>query len=175
MSNVLIGLPKPEHAAKYFDHYLKLASIHTDLLLSLAENRDEVVKKIIEIPEQKGDYAYAKDKWSVKGVLLHIIDTERIFQSRALRLGRNDATSLVGFDENAYNPFAFSETRSFLSIQEEWMAVRNSTIELFKNYQIENLDFIGNANGNPLTARSAGWIMIGHSKHHLNVIQERYL
>ncbi|MBU2019545.1 MAG: DinB family protein [Bacteroidetes bacterium] len=175
MSIALNGLPQPEHAAKYYDHYIKLAATHINLLECLEENKEEFSRNLLSIPNDKANYAYAEGKWTIKEVYLHIIDTERIFQGRAHRLGRNDNTPLAGFDENSYTPFSFSETRSLESINEEWIAVRNSTIQLFKNFQIQNLDFIGSANGNQLTARSAGWIMVGHAKHHLKVVEEKYL
>lgn len=175
MSQKISGLPLPEHAAKYFGFYFKLIEDHEDLLKVLLQNREELKKFFYSIPAEKLDFAYAPEKWTIKEVLLHIIDTERIFQYRALRLGRNDATPLIGFDENAYAPFSFANHRSLDSIAEEWLAVRNCTIELFKNFQIENLDFIGQANGNPITARGIGWFLVGHAKHHQNVILERYI
>lgn len=175
MSLAHIGLPNREHAAKYFDHYLNMAGQQVDLLKSLTDNLNEALDLIAQIPAEKENFAYAEEKWTVKDVLLHCIDTERIFQYRALRLGRNDATPLIGFDENAYAPFAHGEYRTLQSIVDEMIAVRNSTIALFKNFQLENFDFVGQANGHPLSARSAGWIMVGHMKHHLTVLTERYL
>tara|TARA_R110002051_G_scaffold130577_2_gene204405 strand:+ start:14144 stop:14659 length:516 start_codon:yes stop_codon:yes gene_type:complete len=123
----------------------------------------------------KLSYAYEKGKWSVAEVLLHIIDTERIFQYRALCIARNDKTSFPGFDQDEYVVNANANTRNIADLLDEFNAVRNASITLFDSFNEEVLLKRGEASNSPLSVAAAGFIMTGHLRHHLRILKERYM
>lgn len=127
------------------------------------------------LPEAKADYAYAPGKWTLKDLLQHIVDTERIMSYRLLRIARKDETPLASFDENSYAEHANTAGRSFSSIKEEFLTVRKSTDLLLKSLQPEQLAHAGVASGNRITANALAYIIFGHMLHHKSVIEERYL
>ncbi|MFA7273451.1 MAG: DinB family protein [Crocinitomicaceae bacterium] len=170
------GQPNPNHAPKWAaDRYFHYIEKYDDLLNALEDNRNEFIKFLQSIPQEKWDDRYAADKWSIKGVVSHIIDTERVFQYRAMRHSRHDLTNLPGFDENAYEPHSNLENRSVTELIHEFDIVRLGTNILFAGMNESNLDFVGTANDHPFSARSAGWMIVGHAMHHVKIIQERYL
>jgi uncharacterized damage-inducible protein DinB len=124
---------------------------------------------------ETGDYAYAPGKWTLKEVLLHCADAERIFAYRALRIARGDDTPLPGWDEQKYAPLSGAAERSLDSILDELESVREATVTLFQGLPAEAWSRTGNANGQPITVRALAWITAGHLLHHLGVIQDRYL
>lgn len=130
---------------------------------------------IESIPDSKLNYAYAGGKWTVAEVIIHIIDTERVFQYRALRFSRGDRTPLPGFEQDDYVPNSNADRRSKESIIEEYKAVRKSTIALFANFDRQTLQTRGVASNSEMSVASLGFIISGHQKHHRNVIRERYL
>ena len=121
------------------------------------------------------NHRYAPEKWNVKEVMLHVIDTERIFAYRALRFARNDQTPLAGFDQDAYVPCSGAETRSPDSIIEEYAAVRLATIALYKNFTNDMMVKMGTASNNPFSTLALSFIIVGHENHHLQILRERYL
>ncbi len=127
------------------------------------------------IPEDILSFSYAPGKWSVSEVLMHILDTERIFQYRALRLGRKDATPLSGFDQDDYVPESFAEGRTLKDLIREYQVIRESSLLLFKSLPSDRLLFKGNASGQDISLGALGFIMCGHQKHHRNILRERYL
>jgi len=127
------------------------------------------------IPEELGNYRYAEGKWSVKELLQHIIDTERIFSYRALAIARGESIALPGYAENAYADNCFADSRTLQSLADELRVVRQSSIHLFKSFAEERLEMIGTASNSPLSPRAAGFILVGHEIHHINVVKERYL
>jgi uncharacterized damage-inducible protein DinB len=167
--------PNPEHAPPYAKYYFERTAGYTDLLEALQATKTETAAFIRSIPEEKADFQYAEGKWSAKSVIAHIIDTERIFQDRALRLSRKDATEMPGFDEDWFARHANTDCRTLEDLALEFEIVRSASIQLFQYMTMSMLDFIGSANNQPLTARSAGWIMVGHAVHHCGMIVERYL
>jgi uncharacterized damage-inducible protein DinB len=130
---------------------------------------------IQSIPAEKADYKYAEGKWTVKQVLRHIIDTERIFVYRAFRFSRFDTTPLAGFDEDAYIDATQTIDYSLNDLLEEFVSVRQTTIQVYKTMTPAMLDFKGTANNIPITPRCIGYMAVGHNLHHCNVIRERYL
>ncbi len=126
------------------------------------------------LTEHQGNHAYAPGKWTVKEVLLHCIDAERIFAYRALRLLRGDTTPLPGFDQDPYVPASAAEARSVGSIRDEWEAARASTLALYDNAPPTHLQLIGTASGHPISARALAYIITGHYLHHLHILKERY-
>ena len=160
--------------APFYANYIKLA---TDFNLNSSfENQREVMLTFFKtIPLDKLDYRYEPHKWSVKDILLHLIDSERIFAYRALRIGRNDKTPLPGFEENDYAISANATNRSLNSLLEEYISVRNATITLFNSFDQNQLMSIGEASGKEISVRALGYIILGHEMHHINIIKERYL
>lgn len=126
------------------------------------------------IPAEKWDYAYANGKWTVKEVLAHIIDSERVFQYRALRFSRNDKTELPGFDQDIYVAAKNTDHRTIESLIEEYTVVRKSSLLLFENLNEEELSRIGKANGFEIETRWIAYMITGHEIHHVQILKERY-
>jgi len=120
-------------------------------------------------------YAYTDGKWSVAEVLVHLMDTERIFQYRALRFARNDKTELKGFEQDDYIPESEANGRDKEDVLREFLAIRNSSIALFKSFHEEQLKRSGKANGATMSVRALGCIICGHQAHHFNILKQRYL
>lgn len=171
---------KSEYPA-YAQHYFDLIKTDTDILQELHDNFLELKKLIYSLPEEKLYYRYAEGKWTIKEILVHNIDDERIFSSRALRYARNDETPLHGFEENDYAKYSCANERSLDSIFEEYESVRNATITLFNNLPNEALLRRGGGideNGavvNIRTVRALAYHIAGHELRHIKVIKERYL
>jgi uncharacterized damage-inducible protein DinB len=123
----------------------------------------------------KFDYRYAEGKWTIKDILQHLIDTERIFAYRALRFSRNDLTPLSSFDENEYVIEAKANRRSIQELLTELAVVRQATLSLFKTFSEEELLRIGTASSKPISVRALGFVIIGHQNHHQRFFEERYL
>jgi hypothetical protein len=123
----------------------------------------------------KFDFRYAEGKWTIKEIIQHVIDTERIFSYRALRISRNDKTPLPGFDENEYVINTDANNRHLQSLLTELSLVRQSTIALFKSFTPMQLERLGVASNNDISVRAIGFILIGHQKHHQKIFMERYL
>ncbi|MGV9013063.1 MAG: DinB family protein [Flavobacteriales bacterium] len=127
------------------------------------------------VPDELWNHRYAPGKWTIKEVFQHIVDVERVFSYRALCIARNERASLPGMDENAYQDESRAGKRTVPSIMREMEAVRHSTMELFDNFDDMALSRSGIANGNQITVPALGWIIAGHSAHHMRIIRERYL
>jgi hypothetical protein len=130
---------------------------------------------VIDLPEEKLLSAYAPGKWTLKEILVHMMDTERIFAYRALRIARNDKTDLPGFEQDEYTPYLYANERSIANIMEEYGLQRKSTVALFSNFDESAFTRTGFANGAPLSVRAALYIIAGHELHHLQIIREKYL
>ena len=146
-----------------------------DLLEELEISVHDLIRFVQNIPMDKYDYRYAEGKWTIKDILQHLMDSERIFAYRALRIARNDSTPLPGFDENDYAAIAGGSERTIRDLLTELALVRQSTIHLFKTFNEEALLRMGTASGFPVSVRALGVIIIGHQKHHQKVFEERYL
>jgi uncharacterized damage-inducible protein DinB len=140
----------------------------------LKENTSDVLNFFGSLPPQKHSHTYAKGKWTVKQVLQHIIDTERVFSYRALVVSRGDLAQLPAFDEDDYVAKADTSDRSMQSLLEEFAAVRQSTAMLFANMTNADSAFLGNGPAHPVSARALGFMLIGHARHHLQVVADRY-
>ena len=165
------------HAGEYHPYYESYINKATseDILDGLQSNLNSVIGILSKIPTQKENYAYAEGKWSIKDVLLHIVDAERVFAYRALRIARGDNTPLAGFEQDDYVISGNAKNRSLNSIAEEYKAVRHATIALFRNFEDAMLLHIGMASGAAISVRALGYIITGHENHHIQVIKERYL
>lgn len=158
----------------HFGNYIKAAGdgiLIEDLEISL----HEFIRFVQNIPMDKFDYRYAEGKWTIKDIIQHVIDTERIFAYRALRFSRNDKTPLPSFEENDYADNTDSNKRSIQDLLTEFSALRHSTLLFYKSLSEEQLKRIGTASGNQISVRALGFVMIGHQKHHQKVFEERYL
>ena len=175
MNSALSSRPVYEDAPAYAAYYFDLTDCWENLEIALTESTDHLFRFLHSIPVAQQDYSYQPEKWSVKQVVIHMLETERIFQYRAFRFSRFDDTELSGFDEDVYVSNSNSENRTLSGIIEEFEAVRKSSILLFKSMTTEMLDFRGYANGTPVTARSIGWMIVGHAMHHKAFLKERYL
>ena len=127
------------------------------------------------IPEDKWSFSYAEGKWTIKEILLHLIDAERVFAYRTLCVSRKEELELPGFDHDEYLKNSNANSRSIESLIEEYEAVRKASISLFKSFGEETLNFLGVANGSPISVRALAYIIAGHELHHNGVIKERYL
>ena len=135
----------------------------------------EFIKFVQNISMDKFDYQYAEGKWTIKEIIQHLIDSERVFSYRALRISRNDKTPLPGFDENEYVANSNGNERSLQSLLTEMAVVRQSTLSLFNSFSQEQLTKIGMASNREVSVRAIGFIIIGHQKHHQKIFIERYL
>lgn len=146
-----------------------------DLLAELEKSKIDTLTLFANITEDNANYRYAPNKWSVKEVLRHIIDCERVYAYRALRFSRFDNTPLSGFDENVYIDNSRIVEQHLFDLKNEFELVRNSTIELYKPMTNTMLDFKGTANNATFTARTLGFMTVGHNIHHCKTIRSRYL
>lgn len=165
--------PLPVDYPSYYDTYVKLVP-EENILPALVYSLQQLKQDLSHIGLEKSSYAYADGKWTVKQLLQHAIDTERIFAYRALCISRGEEQSLPGFDENAYAGIAHAESRHLKDIKEEILTVRLSSIQLFQSFDTEMLKRKGIASQKPVNVLSLGYIIIGHWRHHMGVLQDRY-
>lgn len=168
-----LALDASEYHSYYKPYIAALGDV--DLLVNLKEGLQSFLKFIETIPEDKLSYSYEDGKWSVAEVIVHLIDTERIFQYRALRFARNDKTTVIGFDQDFYVPNSKANLRTKKSIALEYKSVREASITLFESFDEENLKNLGTASGSNMSVRALGFVICGHLVHHKNSIKERYL
>jgi len=158
----------------YYKRYIEMSG-NSDLVTGLRTGFEESLKFYNSIPSNKLEHSYEDGKWTVKEVIQHIMDTERIFAYRALRFARQDKTPLSGFEQNDYVPTSQANSRDFKNLISEYTAIRQATIAMFENFSNDMLTSIGKASGSNMSVRALGFITIGHEMHHCNVIKERYL
>ena len=170
-----VKLLKPTEYFDYFSHFLSLVPQDESIVESLELVFKANLEFFLSIPEDKLEYSYKEGKWTVKELLNHLIDTERIFNYRALRIARNDKTPMEGFDENDYSDHSFANTRSMDSLIKEYKSVKLATISLFSSFSPDVLLREGIASGHNVSVRAIGFIISGHEIHHISVIKERYL
>jgi uncharacterized damage-inducible protein DinB len=170
-----ISKPVEGEYAPYTIMYISLLPDDGAVLDHLKDNYASLRKFILSLPENKLSYRYAADKWTIKEILVHIMDTERIFAYRALRFARNDKTALPGYEQNDYVPYSRANERSLTDIFEEYAAVRSATLAQFESFHEEDHLRDGIANGNPASVRALVYQIAGHELHHWNLIKERYV
>ncbi len=161
--------------ASYYGTYIGQVSEEYSLTEELEISVHRFVKFVQNIPMDKFDYRYAEGKWTIKDIIQHIIDAERIFAYRALRFARNDQSPLASFDENIYVDEANAVKRSIQDLLTELAIVRQASLSLFKSFSDEELIRKGIASNNPMSVRALGFVIIGHQNHHERIFQERYL
>lgn len=158
----------------FYKNYVKLID-ETDILMALRVSGYRTQELIHGSLSDMSNYCYEEGKWSVREVLCHMIDAERIFGYRALRFARNDKTNLHGFEENDYAPQANAAARSLNKIAYEMSHLRTSTIELFDGFSEEMLKRKGSANNTEMTVAALGFIIAGHETHHRKILKDRYI
>jgi hypothetical protein len=168
-SDLNFGVEIPEYYQGYIS---KMNGVH--FMDALQSQQKTTLLKMDEIAPEQWDYSYALGKWTVKELFIHLMDAERIFTYRALRFARNDKTELPGFEENDYVPASNAAVRTPPSIVSEYNAIRNSTIELFKNFTPDVLMRTGKANGVLFSVMLLGATIAGHEKHHIGILNDRY-
>ena len=168
-------IPKNEYAS-YFEQYIQLV-IKDDksILQNMQDSQIEFDTILRNLPQEKHEFAYADGKWTLKEVIQHCIDTERVFCYRALCFARNDSTSLPGFDQDIFVANGNANQLNYADLLDEMQTLRKSTIQLYKSFSEEALLRIGVASGNKMSVRALGYLFSGHQLHHLNIVKERYL
>lgn len=169
-----IARPVQSEYFEYYDKYVQLVP-PGDLLDQYRRVHEQTQNFISSLNEDRLNYRYAEGKWTIKEILIHLADGERVFGYRALRFARKDPTPLSGFDENLWAPHSRAADRKITDILREFSAVRNASIELFQSFDEETLKRKGTANNKEISVRALAYIILGHELHHINVIKERYL
>lgn len=166
---------KPTEFDSYYLRYINNLNDETELIQCFIDDKITTENFFSSISNEKLEYRYQPNKWTVKEILQHLIDTERIFMHRCFRIARRDRTPISGFDQDIYiNPSKANE-KSLRQLLKEFHLSREYSINLLKSFSNEDLQFIGNANGTNLSARAAAFVIHGHNIWHINVIKERYL
>ncbi|MCB2410886.1 DinB family protein [Hymenobacter lucidus] len=159
----------------YYDTYIRHIPEEADPLQILAEQPAQLTQLVGSLTDEQARFAYAPGKWSIKEMLVHMLDTERIFAYRALRFSRNDQTDLPGFEQDDYVPNSEANNRPLSDILQEYATVRAATLSLFHSFSAVQLERTGRANGGPASVRALLFIIPGHESHHLSILRERYL
>ncbi|MGH7599140.1 MAG: DinB family protein [bacterium] len=170
-----IEKPREGEYAPYTIMYIGLLPDDGLVLKHLQDNLQATKNFTLSLPAEKLAHRYAAGKWTIKEILVHISDDERIYAYRALRFARNDKTELPGFEQDDYARYSGANARSLDDILEELTTVRNATISLFNSFDSDALTRSGVANGNIMSVRAAAHHIAGHELHHINIIKERYL
>ncbi|CAN5244564.1 DinB family protein [soil metagenome] len=165
--------PDPSEYAEWYAGYIARVP-GGDVVASLRDGRERMKEALGALPESIGDHRYAEGKWTVRTVIGHMIDAERIFSYRALRIARGDATPLPSFDENAYAAAAEADERRVAELVAELLAVRDSTVRLFASLPEAAWTRTGTASNASVSVRAIAFITAGHSLHHLSILKDRY-
>jgi uncharacterized damage-inducible protein DinB len=166
--------PQPGEYDPYYDRYL--AGVPDGDVFQLLERGIEKLAILLEeLTEEQAEYRYAAGKWSIKEVVVHLIDVERVFTYRALRFSRNDATPLPGFEQDDFVREADAAGRTLRDLLQEYRAVRAATLPLIRGMSEAMLERRGVANRSEMTVRAVPWILVGHERHHVEILKQRYL
>ncbi len=166
--------PDPKEYSEYYHKYVGQVP-KGDILDILDRQADLLGRFFAEISEEKSRYRYEKNKWSIKEVVGHLLDVERVFAYRAFRFSRGDRTELSGFDENSYVPNGNYDAHDLTELVEEFYLLRKATVSMFRGFDKKMWGLSGRANGADMSVRAVAWILAGHLIHHMKVIQSRYL
>jgi uncharacterized damage-inducible protein DinB len=172
-ATLAISRPAPDEFIEYYGKYIDLVP-GDDAMPALRDQIGDTVRLLKPLDESKAKARYAPGKWSVKEVVGHLADCERVFAYRALRMSRADTTPLSGFDENAYVPAGRFDARPLAELVDEFERVRAASVALFRGMDEEALLRRGTANGNGISVRALAWILAGHELHHRRLLIERY-
>jgi DinB superfamily len=162
-----------EYSAAFAD-YVGRIDEDEDIVAVLVTQLDQVLARLGRIPEVRGDYRYAPGKWSIKEMVGHLSDTERVFAYRALRIARGDSTPLPSFDDQAYVAASRAGDRTLANLAAEWGDTRRATISLFRYLPADAWHRRGTASDQPISVRALAYVVAGHLRHHLQTLEERY-
>ncbi|UOY06376.1 DinB family protein [Muricauda sp. SCSIO 64092] len=165
--------PEPSEYHPYYSTYIE-AMGDVPLLPALEEGLKDMQSFMARLEDHKLTFAYDTGKWTVAEVLVHLLDTERIFQYRALRFARNDRSELPGFEQDDYVVESFANQRTKAGILEEFMGIRQASISLFRSFNEDSLQRMGTASGVKMSVRALGYVICGHQVHHLKVLEDYY-
>jgi uncharacterized damage-inducible protein DinB len=171
----MIANLKLDEYAPFYANYVSKAVAQGDILQTLTRLQETTYSFFESIGEDKANYAYAEGKWTIKQLVGHMIDAERVFAYRVLCFSRGDENALPGFDENAYVERADLSSRTLQELAQEFKALRGANLYLFHSLNEKQLLYTGIASGNPVSVRALLYITAGHELHHLDIIKERYL
>ncbi|HLL71388.1 MAG TPA: DinB family protein [Pyrinomonadaceae bacterium] len=174
MADYKIDRPVEGEYVPYFDRYVSLVA-DGDIIASLGAQLEETLALLSGIPESRAGFRYAPDKWSMKELVGHMIDSERIFAYRALRFARNDQTPLPGYEQDDYIRNGSFDSCSLADLAAEFESVRRSTLYLFKHLDREAWTRRGSANDSEASVRALAYIIAGHELHHREVLRTRYV
>lgn len=169
-----IGKPAASEYNEYYHKYVSLVE-DADLLCAMEDQIRDTRELFAGFPEERGSHAYADGKWTIKEVISHLLDGERIFGYRLLRIARGDETPMEGFEQDGYIENSHANERGFNDLLCEFGELRAANMRLMHSLDESDWHRAGTASGSPVTARALAYIMAGHVRHHLNIIQERYL
>lgn len=167
--------PKKNEYPDFYSPYIEVLNGTSNLMENLEASLELFEELFYELPEEKYEFRYQEGKWTIKEVVQHLIDAERVFVYRALRFSRKDQNSLAGYDENEYVSNYDINRRDFNSLLDEFCLLRRSTLIMFENFENVELDLLGEVEGNFISVRALGFICSGHVLHHINIVKERYL
>lgn len=159
---------------EYFQHYINLVD-SLQPLEALADNQSEFIDLVNNVDEERGNYQYEADKWTIKEVIAHVIDAERVFAYRAMSFARSDKTNLAGFDDKFYARNSGANSRQLFVLKEEFELLRQSSIALFNSFEEDMWARVGTANNITIDVKSLAYLIAGHCRHHRNILRDRYL
>lgn len=169
----MLQRPSPADYPSFFSPYIE--KVPDGAILDLMDEQTEELGRFFgRLTPEQADYRYAPGKWSVKEILGHLIDGERIFAYRALRFARNDSTDLPGFDQDPYVVAGRFSARSMQSLLDEFLPLRRSDTVLFRSLSEDELNRSGTIDGRSITVHALTYILVGHILHHTEVLREKY-
>ncbi len=167
--------PKKGEYAPFHETYLKVVPSRGTAQSLLRKTFKEIRQLLADLPEEMGDFAYAPDKWTIKEMLMHMIDSERVFSYRLLSFMRGDRIALPGFNQDIWMEEVDVSKRTIRDLLKEWKVVRDNTLFLLAQCTEQQAQFIGTASGWKVTPRALFYVIIGHQIHHMNVLKDKYL
>ena len=170
-----MSIPQKQEYPPFYQPYIDVLEDEPNLMDSLEMSLELFEQVLYDIEDSKQTYRYADGKWTIKELVQHMIDAERVFVYRALRFSRQDEKPLSGFDENSYVTNYDSNNREFTTLLDEFCLLRRSNILMFKDFSVKELSCAGTVEGQSISVRAIAFICSGHVLHHLKIIQERYL
>jgi hypothetical protein len=166
--------PEPSEYDPYFEVYISRVP-EAEILTPLKNQPTELRQMLADVSDDLGTFRYEDGKWSLKELLSHVIDGERMFAYRVLRIARGDKTPIEGFDQDIYIESSHADERPFAELFDEFELLRRANLLLFQNLDDMDWGRSGTANGVSVSTRALAWIMVGHVRHHMAILRERYL
>lgn len=170
-----ISRPQQTEYPEYYHTYMRQLPEEGDVLFLLEKQALDLRAMLLPLTDEDAQQAYAEGKWTIKELLQHMIDSERVFAYRAMCIARGEAASLPGFDENTYAYNSLANIRFLKDLVEEYDLLRRSNLYMFRSFTLDMLDNSGIANGKPITVRGLIHVTAAHERHHLNILADRYL